>query len=37
MVGALAILVSVVLRIRGNRRSTPATGAWRELEGPDFR
>jgi hypothetical protein len=37
MVGVLAILVSIVVRLRSKGRLTPTSGGWRELEGPDFR
>jgi len=36
LVAALAVLVGLVLRVRG--KGVPVTsGGWRELEGPDFR
>jgi hypothetical protein len=36
LVAALAVLVGLVVRVRG--RGEPVTGGgWRELEGPDFR
>jgi hypothetical protein len=36
LIAALAVLVGLVLRVRG--KGVPVTtGGWRELEGPDFR
>ena len=38
LVGLLAVLVGVVVRLRGKGGVVPRTaGGWRELEGPDFR
>jgi hypothetical protein len=38
LVGALALLVGIVVRLRGKGAVIPrTTGGWRELEGPDFR
>jgi hypothetical protein len=38
LVGALALLVGVVVRLRGKGAVVARTsGGWRELEGPDFR
>lgn len=38
LVGLLAVLVGVVVRVRAKGRIVPRTsGGWRELEGPDFR
>ena len=38
LVGLLAVLVGVVVRLRGKTDVVPRTqGGWRELEGPDFR
>jgi hypothetical protein len=37
LVALLAVLVGVVLRVRGKGGVPPTTGGWRELEGPDFR
>ena len=37
LVGFLAIIVGVVVRLRGKGGVTPTSGGWRELEGPDFR
>jgi hypothetical protein len=37
LVAAIAVGVSVVVRVRGKGQVPPATGGWRELQGPDFR
>jgi hypothetical protein len=38
LIGVLAVLVSIVVRLRAKGGVTPASGGgWRELEGPDFR
>ena len=37
LVGLLAVLVGLVVRLRGKGEVPPTTGGWRELEGPDFR
>jgi hypothetical protein len=37
LVAVLAVLVGLVLRLRGKGGVTPTSGGWRELEGPDFR
>jgi hypothetical protein len=37
LVAAIAVLVSVVVRVRGKGHVPPTTGGWRELQGPDFR
>ena len=37
LLGFLAVLVGVVVRLRGHGVVEPTTGNWRELEGPDFR
>ena len=37
LVAAIAVGVSVVVRVRGKGRVPPTTGGWRELQGPDFR
>ena len=37
MLGLLAVLVGVFVRLRGKGEVEPTTGTWRELEGPDFR
>jgi len=37
LVAALAVLVGLVVRLRGKGGVAPTTGGWRELEGPDFR
>ena len=37
LLGLLALVVGVVVRLRGKGEVEPTTGAWRELEGPDFR
>ncbi|MCJ7672958.1 MAG: hypothetical protein MUP67_13070 [Acidimicrobiia bacterium] len=36
-VGVLAVLIGLVVRLRGKGEVAPTTGGWRELEGPDFR
>jgi hypothetical protein len=36
-VGLLAVLIGLVVRLRGKGEVAPTTGGWRELEGPDFR
>ncbi|HEX5586530.1 MAG TPA: hypothetical protein VFZ17_04430 [Acidimicrobiia bacterium] len=37
LVAAIAVAVSAVVRVRGKGHVPPATGGWRELQGPDFR
>ncbi|HUV11550.1 MAG TPA: hypothetical protein VMX12_11275 [Acidimicrobiia bacterium] len=37
VLGLLAVVVGVVVRLRGKGEVEPTTGTWRELEGPDFR
>jgi hypothetical protein len=37
ILGLLAVVVGIVVRVRGKGEVEPATGTWRELEGPDFR
>gem|GEM_PF-744495 len=37
LVGLLAVLIGLVVRLRGKGEVPPRTGGWRELEGPDFR
>jgi hypothetical protein len=37
LVGVLAVLVGVVVRLRSKSGVAPTSGGWRELEGPDFR
>jgi hypothetical protein len=37
LVAAIAVLVSIVVRLRGKGGVPPTSGGWRELEGPDFR
>jgi hypothetical protein len=37
LVGLLAVLIGLVVRLRGKGEVPPTTGGWRELEGPDFR
>jgi hypothetical protein len=37
LVALVAILVGIVVRVRGKGGVPPTTGGWRELEGPDFR
>ncbi len=37
LVGIIAILVGVVVRLRAKGGVPPTSGGWRELEGPDFR
>jgi hypothetical protein len=38
LVGALAVLVGIVVRLRAKGDVTPvSSGGWRELEGPDYR
>jgi hypothetical protein len=37
LVGAIAILVGVVVRLRAKGGVAPTSGGWRELEGTDFR
>ncbi|MEX2254587.1 MAG: hypothetical protein WEC34_04030 [Acidimicrobiia bacterium] len=37
LVGSLALVVAIVVRLRGKAGVTPTSGGWRELEGPDFR
>jgi hypothetical protein len=37
LVGVLAVLVGLVVRVLGKGGVTPTSGGWRELEGPDFR
>ena len=32
-----ALLAGIVVRLRSKGESSPTTGGWRELEGPDFR
>jgi hypothetical protein len=34
---AVAVLVSIVVRLRGRSSPSPRRGGWRELEGPEFR
>lgn len=37
LVAAIAVVVSVVVRVRGKGRVAPTSGGWRELQGPDLR
>jgi hypothetical protein len=37
LVAAIAVAVSIVVRVRGKGRVPPVNGGWRELQGPDFR
>ncbi|MET0276154.1 MAG: hypothetical protein ABW073_10330 [Acidimicrobiia bacterium] len=37
LVAAIAVGVSVVVRVRGKGSVAPTSGGWRELQGPDFR
>ena len=37
LVAAIAVAVSVVVKVRGKGRVPPASGGWRELQSPDFR
>ena len=37
LVAGLAVLVGLVVRMRGKEGVPPRTGGWRELEGPEFR
>jgi hypothetical protein len=33
----IAVVVGLVVRVRGKGSVPPTSGGWRELEGPDFR
>lgn len=37
LVAAIAVLVSIVVRVRGKGPVPPTSGGWRELQGPDLR
>jgi hypothetical protein len=37
LVAAIAVAVSVVVRVRGKGHVPQTSGGWRELQGPDFR
>jgi hypothetical protein len=37
LVAAIAVVVSVVVRVRSKGPVPPTSGGWRELHGPDFR
>jgi hypothetical protein len=37
LVAAIAVLVSLVVRVWGKGRVPPTSGGWRELQGPDYR
>jgi hypothetical protein len=37
LVGVLALLVGIVVRLRAKGDVPATSGGWRELEGPDFR
>ena len=36
-IAVIAILVGIVVRLRGKGEVPPTAGGWRRLEGPDFR
>jgi hypothetical protein len=37
LVAAIAVAVSVVVKVRSKGPVPPTSGGWRELQGPDFR